>query len=264
MLKLEIKIWLVLFIAISTVPLGFIWKYLFLYLFWFVKRVYTKIQNKKNLQEMKQKILNKDPAEETEEIVVEEVKVVNKDRLNFKLEKLKFEAIAYKERWDIDSYEKKLIEWLSMDDTNIEFTKLLWDLYFNIWNTTKALPLLKKIIEVDTNDHKTIWQIWQIYYEKWDFQTAKLLIDKSIQLKPDNPKYYVTLAEIMYNVEDIPKSILLMERAIKLRPTNTNYLLATWTLYEDIWDYQNAKKYYFKVLEIEPTNDIAKKKLADI
>jgi len=68
----------------------------------------------------------------------------------------------------------------------------------------------------------------------------------------------------MYNSDDIQKAIVLMERAVKLRPNNTNYLIATAALYEDVQDAQNARKYYFKVLEIEPGNEIARKKLSEI
>jgi hypothetical protein len=55
-----------------------------------------------------------------------------------------------------------------------------------------------------------------------------------------------------------------MNNALKLRPNNVNYLLAIWTLYDDLWDKQNSRKYYFKVLEIEPTNELAKQKVTNI
>lgn len=51
-----------------------------------------------------------------------------------------------------------------------------------------------------------------------------------------------------------------MEKIIKLRPANTNYLLTLAELYEEINDTTNAKKYYFNILEFEPSNEKAKKK----
>jgi tetratricopeptide (TPR) repeat protein len=48
---------------------------------------------------------------------------------------------------------------------------------------------------------------------------------------------------------------------VHLRPNNVNYLIALAWLYEEIEDYVNAKKYYFQVLECEPTNTQARRKL---
>jgi hypothetical protein len=37
-------------------------------------------------------------------------------------------------------------------------------LYFTLGNYKKSLPLLKKISELDPEDHKAIWQIAEIYF----------------------------------------------------------------------------------------------------
>jgi tetratricopeptide (TPR) repeat protein len=65
-------------------------------------------------------------------------------------------------------------------------------------------------------------------------------------------------------MDDIEKAIESIGKAIKLRPTNTNYLIALATLYEEILDIETAKKYYFKVIEIDPINNIAKKRLKNL
>jgi tetratricopeptide (TPR) repeat protein len=72
------------------------------------------------------------------------------------------------------------------------------------------------------------------------------------------------MTDIMYNMDEIEQSIEYMKKAIKLRPTNTNYLTALATLYEEILDIETAKKYYFKVIEIDPINNIAKKRLKNL
>jgi tetratricopeptide (TPR) repeat protein len=55
-----------------------------------------------------------------------------------------------------------------------------------------------------------------------------------------------------------------MKKCVSLRPTNINYLLGIAALYEEIWDFDSAKKYYFKVLEYDPTNEFAKSKINEI
>jgi len=43
---------------------------------------------------------------------------------------------------------------------------MLADLYFTLGNYKKALTLLKKVIEIEPQDHKAIWQIGEIYLSK--------------------------------------------------------------------------------------------------
>jgi Flp pilus assembly protein TadD len=69
------------------------------------------------------------------------------------------------------------------------------------------------------------------------------------------------MVEIFYNTERKKEAIDSMEKIVKLRPTNTNYMVTLADLYEEIDDADNAKKYYFKVLELEPSNEKAKRKI---
>ncbi len=180
------------------------------------------------------------------------------------IDKIIIEWTTLKNWWKYDEYEKKIIEWLAIDPSNLELTKMLADYYFTIWAYKKALPLLKKIVERVPQDDKSLWQIWEIYFINGDNWTAELLIDKAVNLRPDSPKYNLSLVEIYYNTDRIMEAISCMEKVIKLRPTNTNYLFTLAMLYEEIWDVANAKKNYFTILEFEPSNDKAKKKLRQL
>lgn len=177
------------------------------------------------------------------------------------LERIVYEALTLKKEWKIDEYEKKLIEWLAIEPSNLEITKQLAELYFTIWDHKKALSLSKKIIEEDPEDHNAIRQIWEIYLLTWDLKTSEILVEKAINLKPTNPKYYISMVEILYNTERKKEAIDCMEKIVKLRPTNTNYMMTLADLYEEIDESDNAKKYFFKILELEPSNEKAKRKI---
>lgn len=193
---------------------------------------------------------------------VEDPKIVEKQKKL--LDKIFYEANSFKKDWKLEEYEKKLIEWLAIEPDNIELNRALADLYFTIWNHKKALSLLRKIIEKDPEDHNAIWQIGEIYLISWDYETSELLIEKSINLKPNNPKYYISMVEILYNTERKKDAIAVMEKIVKLRPTNSSYSLTLAELYEEIQDMDNAKKYYYRVLEQEPNNEKAKKKIQNL
>lgn len=229
----------------------------------------NKSEKEKNNSE--ENIVNdeKDKKEETKK----EEKIVNKiDKKTknltpndiSKLSSIKYECISYKERWKLELYEKKIIEWLSIDPNNIDFLRMLSDLYLWTGKQKKSLTLLKKILDIKVDDHATMWKIWQIYLDDNDFKTAKILIDKAIKIKNTDPKYYISMTDIMYNMDNIEQAIENIQKAIQLRPKNTNYLIALATLYEEKLDIENAKKYYFKVIEMDPINDIAKKRLKNL
>jgi tetratricopeptide (TPR) repeat protein len=69
------------------------------------------------------------------------------------------------------------------------------------------------------------------------------------------------MVEILYNTERKKEAIDAMEKIVKLRPTNTNYMMTLADLYEEIDDPDSSKKYFFKILELEPSNDKAKRKI---
>ncbi|UFX83442.1 tetratricopeptide repeat protein [Candidatus Absconditicoccus praedator] len=267
MLELEIKLWLILTFIVLSVPVFLLVKKYILSAYHIIKNIYQKFEYKKNLENIKKEIIEKSNQQKNtsqESTQDPNTKKENQELLNKKIERIIYQAKFLKEKGQIESYEQKLIEGLSYDNENIDLLKMLSDLYFSLGNNKKALPLLKKVLEKDANDHKAIWQVGQIYFEKEDFQTAKLLINKAILLKNDNPKYHVSMAEIMYSLDDIEESINYMENAVKLRPHNINYLLAIASLLEEIGDKNEAKKYYFKVLESDQTNELAKSKVNQI
>lgn len=180
------------------------------------------------------------------------------------LEKIIYDALGLRKDGKFDDYEKKIIEWLAIDPEDKDLNKLLADLYFTIGNYKKALPILKKNVEVDPKDHKAIRQIGEIYLSSSQFNVAELLIQKAIGINPTNPKYYISMVELFYNTDRKQDAIAEMEKVIKLRPTNSAYMLTLADLYQELHDLDNAQKYYFRVLEYEPSNEQAKKKLKDL
>ncbi len=180
------------------------------------------------------------------------------------LEKIIYDALWLRKDGKLDEYEKKIIEWLAIDQEDKELNKLLADLYFTMSNHKKALPILKKIVDLDPKDHKAIWQIGEIYLTSADFSIAEMLIQKAITINPTNPKYYISMVELLYNTDRKSDAINELEKVIKLRPTNSAYMLTLADLYQEISDLDNAKKYFFRVLEYEPSNEQAKKKLKEL
>jgi len=175
------------------------------------KLIKQKVNNIKTLDNMRNDLLKQRASEIKEENnITEEITVsIFEEKIEAKpektaeptnkniqekqkklLEKIDYEANAYKKEGKLEEYEKKLIEWLAIEPENLDLNKQLADLYFTIWNHKKALSLLKKIIEEDPEDHNAIRQIWEIYLITGDYETAELLIRKSINVTRKKNKEY--------------------------------------------------------------------------
>lgn len=194
-------------------------------------------------------------------ITQEEAPKVKSEKDLKKIEEIRNTAITYKERWKDDLYEKKLIEWLAVDQNNKEFLERLSDYYFQQKNYVKATTMLKKIVNTYPDNHKAIWQIWQIYILQEEYDTAKILIQKAIDVRNDHPKYYISLVDIYYAKWDLPQAIKSMEKVLKLRPASTDYLLSIATLHEENWEPNKAISYYSKIIELDPMHTQAKSAL---
>lgn len=180
------------------------------------------------------------------------------EKLAQTVDDIKYAALTYKERGKKDEYEKKLVEWISLVGDNEEFLTMLADHYFEAGHYVKAGTLLKKIININPENHRAIWQLWQIYAHDNDKETAKLLLEKARDLKNDNPKYLISLVEIYYEENNIRECITIVEKLSRLRPTNIDYLLTLWKLHEELNQPTKAHSYYMKVQELNPINDEAK------
>lgn len=180
------------------------------------------------------------------------------------LNKLRTEALRAKEKGQIDVYEKKLIEWLSLEPEYPEFLTMLADHYFHTNHYKRALSLLKRLLSSDKTNHRAMWQMGEIYLSHGDIKTAEIMIEQAVKYQQNNPRYLYSLVDIKYNTDKVDDAIYLMERILKLRPTNVEYLIATAMLYEQQEDFDRARRYYATVLEYDPDNHTAKHKMKEL
>lgn len=198
---------------------------------------------------------------DTVDTVLEQKRIFkHQDHLN----KLRTEALRAKEKGQIDIYEKKLIEWLSLEPQYPEFLKLLADHYFHTNHYKKALSLLKRLLDGDKKNHRAMRQMGEIYLSHGDVKTAEIMIEQAVKYQQNNPKYLYSLVDIKYNTGQVDDAIYLMERILKLRPTNIEYLIATAMLYEQNEDRDRARRYYATILEYDPDNHTAQHKLKEL
>lgn len=171
------------------------------------------------------------------------------------------EYLRKKQKWE--ELEKKLIEWLSKDSEHPGVIEQLSQYYIEQHQPKKSLPLLKKLLDQNPDNHKVLRQMADIYLTLEDSETSEVLVKRALTLNPKNPKYAITLVEIYYNTRRKDDAITLMEDVVKRRPANLWYWDTLAKLYEEMHDYELAVECYQSMLTIDPKNTTIKRKLLE-
>ena len=233
----------------------------FIYIVNFLKKEYYKHFS---LNALKKEILDKNNDEqkiEDDTFVEKKVDSKKAEKEKYKISKLFLEVKISKERWNLEDYEKKLIEILSYDEENIRALEMLSNLYINLWKNKKAFSLLKKLIQIDMQNDNAIWNLSKIYMDMWEIDTAKVLIEKAIDINSNNHRYYITYADILYNKWELEKAVEAIHKVLDIKPNNVIYIDALASLYEELWDFSKAKSCWIKIIDLEPDYDKAKEKI---
>ena len=178
------------------------------------------------------------------------------------IEQIIQDAESFKAKNDLIDYEKKLIEWLSVQPNHLEIMKMLADYYLENSDYKKSLSLCKKILEIEPENDKYIYYSGISYLEQSEYETARYLIEKAVWYRPENPKYILSLAETYYVLADTTKSIEFMKKLIKIRPQNIEYIEIIAKIYREIGDDINYRNSLYNMLEIDPLNVKIKEEIA--
>jgi len=153
---------------------------------------------------------------------------------------------------------KLLVQWsLDVENTKDDLNKKLnFDKNLPLFSADELFKWPHKLDKEGTIKKKKILE--KIIYEA-------LVLRKEWKLEEYEKKVIEWLA-IQPDDKDLNKreAVDVMEKVVKLRPTVPSYLLTLADLYNELGDTDNAKKNYFRVLEYEPSNEKAKKKLKNL
>ncbi|MFZ5341698.1 MAG: hypothetical protein ACOZBL_04030 [Patescibacteria group bacterium] len=98
MLKFEIKLWLILTLIITLIPLIIVIYRNFSKIINFFKNIYLKFEYKKNLETIKREIIQRKLSAKPDEEEQQEPELKINELVNFKIKRIKNEAMALKER----------------------------------------------------------------------------------------------------------------------------------------------------------------------
>ena len=129
----------------------------------------------------------------------------------------------------------------------------------------KAIDLLNQIILEDkVKDPMSFFLLGTSYLYEKNLELA----EKNLKISIDQNKNYYNsnhnLGVTLQLKENLDEALVSFKNALKLKPKNLGTLNHIAECYERIKSFEDAKKYYNKVIEIEPNNKIALKGLSRI
>ncbi|MEE9573891.1 MAG: tetratricopeptide repeat protein, partial [Candidatus Neomarinimicrobiota bacterium] len=107
-------------------------------------------------------------------------------------------------------------------DESVEIYRNMSNKYFNKQNNQKAIPLLKKVIELNPNDAESRYQLGSIYFAQEDYDGANACFDEAIQLNPDNSDYHFAIGLGYEQKELFDEAITSLQKAAELNPENSD------------------------------------------
>ncbi len=142
--------------------------------------------------------------------------------------------------------------------------KDLADIYNNLKQLDKAIPLYEKLLGLNPEDTALIRHLADIYNNLKEFEKAAALYEKLLELDPDNTALIRHLADIYNNLKQLDKAIPLYEKLLGLNPEDTALIRHLADIYNNLKEFEKAAALYEKLLELDPDNTALIRHLADI
>ncbi len=129
----------------------------------------------------------------------------------------------------------------------------------------EALNILAREESINHQDASLYYEMGNIYLIEGKITEAIESYNKSIEIDPSDNAAYIELANI-YSVHQPSKEnvIRTYQKAIATNPTNATFRLLFASFYEQINEKELALQQYQDILTIDPSNDIALKKVAQL
>ena len=87
-------------------------------------------------------------------------------------------------------------------------------------NPSEAEPIVKRMIEVDPNDHLNYFALAQIYEQAGRYDEAEQALQKAKELRPNDPSVYSTLSSFYNRQGEFDKTMEALNTAADLQPDN--------------------------------------------
>ena len=119
-------------------------------------------------------------------------------------------------------------------------------------NLQVAENLYNKILKIDPNHFKSIYNLSKLLAQTKRFNLAKPLLYKATKLKPNYEKAHNNLGIILTKLKEEQKAINCFEKAIQIDPTYTDAHYNLGIALQELGEHRKAIVYYEKAIHLKP------------
>lgn len=174
------------------------------------------------------------------------------------------EAKASLEREDYANAERQFIKVIEKDPKNREAYEGLGKLYLAQKSYQEAIETYKFLLKNHPDNDIYHANLGQAYHGQKLYDLAQEAYERAIELGPENAKRYVNLGLTLEARRHLEEAILNYKKAVVLEKENTQFLLVLSEALVKKGDKEEAELILEQVLQVEPTNHLAREKLMQL
>ena len=139
-------------------------------------------------------------------------------------------------------------------DESVDIYRHMGGKYLKKQNHQKAIPLLKKVIELNPDDAESKYQLGSIYFAREDYDKANACFDEAILLDPDNADYHFALGLVCEQKKLIDEAVTSHQKAAELNPENPEVFYRLGMIFDNQEKYKEAVELFQKAIDLNPNN----------
>ncbi len=141
--------------------------------------------------------------------------------------------------------------------------------YDELEKYSKAIKTFKELIKECenlniTSSYEAYNALGLAYRDLNDFENAEISFKKATKMNPKSISYWQNLGNLYFDNKKFRQSILAYKNLINLDSTNVKILTITGLAYLQMYEVKSAKEMFEKVLQIQPTNKMARAILSQL
>ena len=148
-------------------------------------------------------------------------------------------------------------ELLKINPYHFEVIFLLGSLQIQTKNFIKAIQLLKRATQIQSNHKKAHNYLGIAFYKLGELQKAISCYGQSIQIDPNYAEAHNNLGIVFKELGELQKAIACHEKGIQIDPNNSDAYNSLGAVFGELGELQKEKSCYEKSIQINPSNSDA-------
>ncbi len=148
-----------------------------------------------------------------------------------------------------------------LDGADLESRRLLAGLYSATGDASVGIREYRKVLEIAPDDARTLLYLGAIHLVQGQYRPAREHVERYIQRNPGSPLGHYYLGRILAESRELAGAEKSYAAALKLHPRSASVLTELGLVHEFRGRRSAALETYKKLLEVDPRNDLAGRRL---